>query len=204
MRPAKKLPRSPQKKVNREIEVVKPARLGAIALSSTKGVKHALEPEESKPRTGNYNAAGKSIGQPQIGQDNKRRRTEDIEDKEIIISKPMRVSVVNKVSLYQSRSNMQDMAPKPTKSIGEAIRQPYTAEPKKAVKVSSAHQHSVHPAKSFMAPAEGVKFSNDPIPFGKPVPSQGKKSGPLTKETPFPPSESIILPEIDSEYPPFT
>lgn len=54
-----------------------------------------------------------------------------------------------------------------------------------------------------MAPAEGVKFSNDPIPFGKPVPSQGKRSGPLTKETPYPPSESIILPEIDSEYPSF-
>ena len=90
---------------------------------------------------------------------------------------------------------------KPTKSIGEAIRQPYTAEPKKGIKISSAHQHA-HPAKSFMAPAEGVKFSNDPIPFGKPVPSQGKRSGPLTKETPYPPSESIILPEIDSEYPP--
>jgi len=54
-----------------------------------------------------------------------------------------------------------------------------------------------------MAPAEGVKFSNDPIPFGKPVaPSQGKRSGPNNPQTqpPYPPSESIILPEIDSEY----
>lgn len=55
-----------------------------------------------------------------------------------------------------------------------------------------------------MAPAEGVKFSNDPIPFGKPTaPSQGKRSGPNNPQTqtPYPPSESIILPEIDSEYP---
>ena len=97
MRPAKKLPPSPQKKINREIEVVKPARPGAITLPA-KGVKHTLEQDDNKARTGNYNAAGKSIGQPQVvGQDNKRRRTEDIEDKEIIISKPMRVSVVNKV-----------------------------------------------------------------------------------------------------------
>src|SRR3981189_1915406 len=96
MRPAKKMPPSPQKKLNREIEVVKPARPNAIALPS-KGVKHPLETEDSKPRTGNYNAAGKSIGQPQLSQDTKRRRTEDIEDKEIITSKPMRVSVVNKV-----------------------------------------------------------------------------------------------------------
>jgi hypothetical protein len=55
-----------------------------------------------------------------------------------------------------------------------------------------------------MAPAEGVKFSNDPIPFGKPAQSQAKRSGPAqtqpAKETPYPPSESIILPEIDSEY----
>lgn len=100
-------------------------------------------------------------------------------------------------------SNNEDVKP-PTKSIGEAIRQPYTAEPKKSIKISSAHQH-VHPAKGFMAPAEGVKFSNDPIPFGKPAQSQGKRSGPAqpqpAKETPYPPSESIILPEIDSEYP---
>jgi hypothetical protein len=49
-----------------------------------------------------------------------------------------------------------------------------------------------------MAPAEGVKFSNDPIAFGKPA---AKRSGPppLPKESIYPPSESIILPEIDSE-----
>lgn len=56
-----------------------------------------------------------------------------------------------------------------------------------------------------MAPAEGVKFTNDPIPFGKPRgPSQGKRSGPPppqpAKEPIYPPSESIVLPEIDSEY----
>jgi hypothetical protein len=55
-----------------------------------------------------------------------------------------------------------------------------------------------------MAPAEGVKFTNDPIPFGKPPQSQPKRSGPLPiqapKEPVYPPSESIILPEIDSEY----
>jgi hypothetical protein len=88
------------------------------------------------------------------------------------------------------------------KSIGEPVRQPYAAEPKKGIKISAAHQHPL-PAKSFMAPAEGVKFSNDPIPFGKPAPSQAKRSGPAqaqtTKETVYPPSESIILPEIDSE-----
>jgi len=97
-------------------------------------------------------------------------------------------------------SNLQEL--KPTKSIGEPIRQPYAAEPKKGIKMSSAHQH-VHPAKSFMAPAEGVKFSNDPIPFGKPNASQGKRSGPgqpqPPKDTLYPASESIILPEIDSE-----
>ena len=96
---------------------------------------------------------------------------------------------------------------KPTKSIGEPIRHPYTAEPKKGIKISSAHQH-MHPAKGFMAPAEGVKFSNDPIPFGKPptttTSSQAKRSGPLQPpqqpQQPYPASESIILPEIDSEY----
>src|SRR5271154_3728064 len=98
---------------------------------------------------------------------------------------------------------------KPTKSIGEAIRQPYTAEPKKGIKISSAHQH-MHPAKGFMAPAEGVKFSNNPITFGKKhtttTSSQAKRSGPLQPpqqpQLPSPASESIILPEIDSEYSP--
>jgi hypothetical protein len=80
----------------------------------------------------------------------------------------------------------------PTKSIGEPIRQAY--EPKK-IKISSAHQGAV--AKGFMAPAEGVKFSSEAITFGsKPGATQGKKSIPNN----YPPSESIILPEIDSEY----
>jgi len=66
----------------------------------------------------------------------------------------------------------------------------------------------MHPPKGFMAPAEGVKFSNDPIPFNKPpqTTSQAKRSGPLQPpqqlQQPYPPSESIILPEIDSEYRP--
>jgi hypothetical protein len=85
--------------------------------------------------------------------------------------------------------------PAATKSIGEPIRQAY--EPKK-MKISSAHQ-GVPVAKGFMAPAEGVKFSSETIAFGsKPVATQGKKSIPNN----YPPSESIILPEIDSEYPP--
>lgn len=49
-----------------------------------------------------------------------------------------------------------------------------------------------------------MKFSNDPIAFGKSAASQGNRSGPgqpqNIKETPYPPSESIVLPEIDSEY----
>lgn len=199
MRPAKKLPHSPKRQLREE--TVKPQRPAQMALPSTKAVKHALEQEESKSRAAaSYTAAGKSIGQSQHGQDVKRRRTDEIEDKEIITGKPMRVSVIKQVypSLYPL--NFQDV--KPTRSIGEPIRQPYTAEPKKGIKISSAHQH-VHPAKGFMAPAEGIKFSNDPIPFGKPVaPSQGKRSGPNNSQTqpPYPPSESIILPEIDSEY----
>jgi hypothetical protein len=95
MRQAKKLPLSP-KKQNREMETVKSVRPPVMALPS-KVVKHALEPEDNKPRTANYTTAGKSIGQPQHGQDIKRRRTEDIDDKEIITSKPMRVSVVKQV-----------------------------------------------------------------------------------------------------------
>jgi hypothetical protein len=96
LRPAKKLPLSPQKKQNREMETVKSVRPPGMAIPS-KAVKHALEPEENKPRTANYTTAGKAIGQPQHGQDIKRRRTEDIEEKEIITSKPMRVSVVKQV-----------------------------------------------------------------------------------------------------------
>jgi len=88
------------------------------------------------------------------------------------------------------------------KSIGELVRQPFTAEPKKAIKISSAHKLA-QPAKNFMAPVEGVKFSNEAIPFAKSVTSQGKRSGPAPAQPPkepiYPPSESIILPEIDSE-----
>ena len=96
MRPAKKLPPSPQKKQNRDMEPVKSVRPPVMAISS-KAVKHALEPDESIPRTANYTTAGKTTGQTQHGQDIKRRRTEDIEEKEIITSKPMRVSVVKQV-----------------------------------------------------------------------------------------------------------
>jgi len=38
------------------------------------------------------------MSQPQHGQDTKRRRTEEIEEKEITSSKPMRVSAVRQVS----------------------------------------------------------------------------------------------------------
>ena len=62
-------------------------------------MKHALEQEENKPRTGNYTGAGKSMGPSQHGQDVKRRRTNEVEDKEIITSKPMRVSVAKQVHL---------------------------------------------------------------------------------------------------------
>jgi hypothetical protein len=95
MRPAKKLPPSPQKKQVRE-EAVKASRQAPITMP-TKAVKHGLEQEEAKPRTANYTGSGKSMGQPQHDQDVKRRRTEEVEDKEIITSKPMRVSVVKQV-----------------------------------------------------------------------------------------------------------
>lgn len=97
MRPAKKLPPSPQKKQVRE-EAVKPPRQAPIPMP-TKAVKHALEQEEAKPRTANYTGAGKAIGQSQHDQDVKRRRTEEVEEKEIITSKPMRVSVVKQVHI---------------------------------------------------------------------------------------------------------
>lgn len=149
----------------------------------------------------NYTSAGKPVGQPQHGQDTKRRRTEEIDEKAVISNKPMRVSAIKQVPRALVPVDLQEI--KPMKSIGEPVRQPYTAEPKKGIKISAAHQHAL-PAKNLMAPAEGVKFSNDPIPFGKPAPSQGKRSGPgpmqNTKEPVYPPSESIILPEIDSEY----
>ena len=93
MRPAKKLPPSPQKNQVGE-EAVKPARQAPITMP-TKAMKHALEQEE--PRTANYTGAGKSMGQAQHGQDVKRRRTDEVEEKEIITSKPMRVSVAKQV-----------------------------------------------------------------------------------------------------------
>ena len=65
----------------------------------TKAVKHALEQEEAKPRTANYTGAGKSVGQSQQDQDVKRRRTDEVEDKEVITSKPMRVSIVKQVHM---------------------------------------------------------------------------------------------------------
>jgi hypothetical protein len=191
MRPAKKLPPSPQKNT---VVLEEPAKVQRqqqpLALPSKK---HALDQDDVKPRTANYTAAGKVLGQSQNGaQDIKRRRTDEADETNkldsLMTAKPMRVSVINKQA--------------PTKSIGEPIRHPYTAEPKKGIhKISLAHQYvaAVPPSKTFMAPAEGVKFSNDPIAFaaksgGQPV--QGKRSIPNN----YPPSESIILPEIDSEY----
>ena len=50
-------------------------------------------------RTTNYTASGKPLGQSHHGQDTKRRRTDDVEDKEMLTSKPMRVSVVKQVHL---------------------------------------------------------------------------------------------------------
>jgi hypothetical protein len=94
LRDAKKLPHSPKKQIKED--TVKPQRPPQMGLPS-KGVKHALEIEESQPRTTNYNGAGKVIGQAPHGQDIKRRRTDEIEDKEVISSKPMRVSVVKQV-----------------------------------------------------------------------------------------------------------
>jgi hypothetical protein len=87
---------SPQKKENKDPEAIKPPRPAAMAFQA-KGVKHALDVDEAVPRTTNYTAAGKSLGQAHHGQDTKRRRTDDVEDKEIITSKPMRVSVVKQV-----------------------------------------------------------------------------------------------------------
>ena len=106
MRPAKKLPPSPQKKLREDtIKVPAPARSAAINVPS-KGVKHQLEQDDEKPRTGNYTAAGKPMGHPQQhGQDAKRRRTNEVEERETITSKPMRVSVVKQVSSTTHISN---------------------------------------------------------------------------------------------------
>ena len=66
--------------------------------TSAKSLKHPLEQEDAKPRTANYTATGKPMGQAQQhGQDTKRRRTDEAEDKDLITSKPMRVSVVKQV-----------------------------------------------------------------------------------------------------------
>jgi hypothetical protein len=88
---------SPQKKENKDPEAIKPPRQAAMAFQPNGAVKHALDVEEAVPRTTNYTAAGKSLGQAHHGQDTKRRRTDDIEEKEIITSKPMRVSVIKQV-----------------------------------------------------------------------------------------------------------
>ena len=86
---------SPKKQVKEDtIKLQRPPQTAV----PVKAMKHALEQEESKIRTANYTASGKSIGQSQHGsQDIKRRRTDEDEDKEIITSKPMRVSVVKQV-----------------------------------------------------------------------------------------------------------
>ena len=68
----------------------------------SKSVKHALETEEIKNKAVNYSGVGRTLGQSQHTQDTKRRRTDEVEEKEIISSKPMRVSVVKQVSLSKS------------------------------------------------------------------------------------------------------
>ena len=95
LRPAKKLPQSPKKQIKEDtIKVARPAQIAV----PPKGVKHPLEIQDSQPRTANYGGAGTAVGQSQHSQqDTKRRRTDDVEDKEIITSKPMRVSVIKQV-----------------------------------------------------------------------------------------------------------
>lgn len=103
LRPAKKLPPSPQKQTREE--PIKPSRPVATPLP-TNGLKHALEQEETRQRTANYTAAGKPVGQPQHVQDVKRRRTDETEEKETITGKPMRVSVsVKQVCIFHGFSN---------------------------------------------------------------------------------------------------
>ena len=91
LRPAKKLPSSPAKKPVETTKVPRPPQMQA-----PKGVKHGLEADD-KPRTANYTGAGKSVAPSQHGQDIKRRRTDEVEDHEIINVKAMRVSVVKQV-----------------------------------------------------------------------------------------------------------
>jgi hypothetical protein len=103
---------SPQKKENKDPEV-KPSRPAAIPFQP-KGVKHTLELEEIVPRTTNYAASGKSLGQAHHGQDTKRRRTDEVEDKEMITSKPMRVSVVKQVHASKTTDNRIPNPPNPS------------------------------------------------------------------------------------------
>lgn len=65
-------------------------------MQAQKAVKRGLEAED-KPRTANYTSAGKSVAPSQHGQDIKRRRTDEVEEHEIINVKAMRVSVVKQV-----------------------------------------------------------------------------------------------------------
>jgi hypothetical protein len=71
---------------------------------STSSLKHTLEQEETRQRTVNYTAAGKSVGQPQNVQDVKRRKTDEAEEKETITGKPMRISVAVKQVLSSMTS----------------------------------------------------------------------------------------------------
>jgi hypothetical protein len=102
LRPAKKLPLSPQKKTIREAPI-KSSRPVAMPPPAN-GLKHALEQEETRQRTANYTAAGKPVGQSQHVQDVKRRRTDESEEKETITGKPMRVSVSIKQVLFSGTS----------------------------------------------------------------------------------------------------
>jgi hypothetical protein len=91
LRPAKKqLPPSPLKKQMKEQRSAEPL---------VKAVKHPLETEDVKVKSVNYTSTARPAGQVPHGQDTKRRRTDEVEDKEIINSKPMRVSVVKQVPL---------------------------------------------------------------------------------------------------------
>ena len=132
LRPAKKLPLSPSKKQAREEPAKRPATAMAVP---AKGVKHALEVEDNKPRAVNYNGAGKPTGSSQQGQDVKRRRTDEAEDKEILTSKPMRVSVVKQVLLLHSFSYIR------TSNLQNPLENPYVSHTPQSPKgLSRYHQ----------------------------------------------------------------
>jgi hypothetical protein len=95
LRPAKKLPPPSPKKQIREDPVKTPRQAPAIV--PAKPVKHGLEVDETKPKSTNYTVGGKANGPSQHGPDVKRRRTDELEDKEMITSKPMRISVAKQV-----------------------------------------------------------------------------------------------------------